>query len=69
MLHRSHQEESRAACFPAVDLEQRPLYSPEGDRIAFVSDRTGGGDIYVLTLKTGALRQLTMDDGLERLDA
>jgi Tol biopolymer transport system component/C-terminal processing protease CtpA/Prc len=48
--------------------ESRPLYSPEGDRIAFVSDRTGGGDIYVLTLKTGALRQLTMDDGLERLD-
>ncbi len=44
-------------------------YSPEGDRIAFVSDRTGGGDIYVLTLKTGALEQLTMDDGLERLDA
>ena len=49
--------------------ESRPLYSPEGDRIAFVSDRTGGGDIYVLTLKTGALNRLTMDDGLERLDA
>ena len=49
--------------------ESRPLYSPEGDRLAFVSDRTGGGDIYVLTLKTGALKQLTMDDGLERLDA
>ncbi len=49
--------------------ESRPLYSPEGDRIAFVSDRTGGGDIYVLTLKTGALKHLTMDDGLERLDA
>ncbi len=49
--------------------ESRPLYSPEGDRIAFVSDRTGGGDIYVLTLKTGALQQVTVDDGLERLDA
>ncbi len=49
--------------------ESRPLYSPEGDRIAFVSDRTGGGDIYVLTLKTGALEQVTIDDGLERLDA
>ena len=48
--------------------ESRPLYSPEGDRIAFVSDRTGGGDIYVLTLKTGALAQLTFDDGIERLD-
>ncbi len=49
--------------------ESRPLYSPEGDRLAFVSDRTGGGDIYVLTLKTGALQQVTVDDGLERLDA
>ena len=49
--------------------ESRPLYSPEGDRLAFVSDRTGGGDIYVLTLKTGALQQVTFDDGLERLDA
>ena len=44
--------------------ESRPLYSPEGDRLAFVSDRTGGGDIYVLTLKTGALEQVTFDDGL-----
>jgi tricorn protease len=49
--------------------ESRPLYSPEGDRLAFVSDRTGGGDIYVLTLKSGALQQVTVDDGLERLDA
>ena len=49
--------------------ESRPLYSPLGDRLAFVSDRTGGGDIYVMTLKTGALEQITVDDGLERLDA
>ena len=48
--------------------ESRPLYSPQGDRMAFVSERTGGGDIYVLTLKTGALKQITFDDGLERLD-
>lgn len=49
--------------------ESRPLYSPEGDRLAFVSERTGGGDIYVLTLATGVLKQLTVDDGLERVDA
>jgi Tol biopolymer transport system component/C-terminal processing protease CtpA/Prc len=48
--------------------ETRPIYSPTGDRLAFVSDRTGDGDIYVLTLKTGALNRVTMDDGLERLD-
>jgi len=48
--------------------ESRPIYSPDGTRLAFVSDRTGGGDIYILTLASGALRQLTFDDGLDRLD-
>src|SRR5271168_487977 len=39
--------------------ESRPLYSPDGSQLAFVSTRTGNGDIYVLTLATGALRRLT----------
>lgn len=49
--------------------ESRPLYAPDGRTLAFVSDRTGGGDIYVVDLVTGTLRQLTFDDGIERLDA
>src|SRR5687768_11367873 len=48
--------------------ESRPLYSPDGGRLAFISDRTGGGDIYVLTMATGAVKQITFDDGLDRLD-
>ena len=48
--------------------ESRPLWSPDGTKLAFVSTRTGGGDIYVLTLSTGALKQLTFDDGAEVLD-
>jgi Tol biopolymer transport system component/C-terminal processing protease CtpA/Prc len=48
--------------------ESRPQYSPDGRRLAFISDRTGGGDIYVVTLETGAIRQVTFDDGIERLD-
>jgi Tol biopolymer transport system component len=52
---------------PAV--ESRPLYSPDGTRLAFISDRTGGGDIYVLQLATGALKRITFDDGREQLDA
>jgi tricorn protease len=48
--------------------ESRPMYSPDGTKLAFISDRTGGGDIYVLTLATGALARLTFDDGLDRLD-
>jgi tricorn protease len=49
--------------------ESRPLYSPDGRRLAFVSTRTGGGDVYVLTLATGELRRLTFDDAPETLDA
>jgi tricorn protease len=52
---------------PAFD--RRPLFSPDGRSLAFVSMRTGGGDIYVLTLATGALRRVTWDDGLDQLDA
>ena len=49
--------------------ESRPLYSPDGTRLAFVSTRTGNGDIYVLTLASGELKRLTFDDGLDQLDA
>ena len=48
--------------------ESRPLYSPDGTRLAFVSTRTGGGDVYVLTFATGDLARLTYDDGLDQLD-
>src|SRR5918912_3952397 len=30
-------------------MESRPVYSPDGRRLAFTSARTGNGDIYVLT--------------------
>ncbi len=49
--------------------ESRPLYSPDGKRLAFVSSRTGNGDIYLLTFETGELKRLTFDDGGEQLDA
>jgi tricorn protease len=49
--------------------ESRPLYSPDGSRLAFVSTRTGNGDIYVLTLASGELKRLTFDDGRDQLDA
>jgi tricorn protease len=48
--------------------ESRPIYAPDGKRLAFVSNRTGGGDIYILTFATGEVRRLTFDDGLESLD-
>ena len=48
--------------------EARPLYSPDGRQLAFISSRTGNGDIYVLTFATGDLKRLTFDDGLDQLD-
>jgi tricorn protease len=50
-------------------MESRPLYSPDGKKLAFVSTRTGNGDIYVLALDTGELRRLTFDEVLDQLDA
>jgi tricorn protease len=49
--------------------ESRPLWSPDGTRLAFVSTRTGNGDIYVLTLATGALQRITFDDAADQLNA
>ena len=49
--------------------ESRPLYSPDGTKLSFVSTRTGSGDIYVLALDTGDLRRITFDDAFDQLDA
>ncbi len=48
--------------------ESRPLYSPDGTKLAFTSTRTGNGDIYVLTFATGQLTRLTFSDSPELLD-
>src|SRR6185295_13229658 len=45
--------------------ESRPLYSPDGSRLAFTSTRTGNGDVYVLAIGTGDLTRLTFDDASE----
>jgi tricorn protease len=45
--------------------ESRPLFSPDGKRLAFTSTRTGGGDVYVLTIASGELSRLTFDDANE----
>ncbi len=45
--------------------ESRPLFSPDGTRVAFTSTRTGNGDVYVLTLVSGDVTRLTFDDANE----
>jgi len=49
--------------------ESRPLFSPDGKRLAFGSNRTGAGDIYILNLESGELRRLTFDDSQDTLEA
>ena len=49
--------------------EGRPLYSPDGKRLAFISNRAGSNDIFVLTFASGELKRLTFDDASEQLDA
>jgi Tol biopolymer transport system component len=49
--------------------ESRPLWSPDGRRLAFVSDRAGDADVYVLDLESGVVRRLTFADAPEELNA
>ena len=48
--------------------ESRPLYAPDGKSLAFVSTRSGNGDIYLLNFESGELKRLTFDDALDQLD-
>ena len=48
--------------------ESRPVYSPDGKNLAFVSTRTGGGDIYLFTFANGEVRRITFDDAPEVLN-
>src|SRR5262249_19279954 len=48
--------------------ESRPMYSPDGTRLAFMSNRAGSMDIWILTFASGEVRRLTYDDGNEQLD-
>src|SRR5262252_8432554 len=45
--------------------ESRPLFSPDGERLAFTSTRTGNGDVYVMSLTSGDITRLTFDDAAE----
>jgi len=41
--------------------DRQPIYSPDGTRIRFASNRTGNLDLWELELASGRLRQLTDD--------
>ena len=45
--------------------DTHPAWSPDGERLAFASNRDGDYEIYVLHLETGDLRQITDNDGYD----
>lgn len=49
--------------------DSRPLYSPDGKWLAFVSNRTGRGDVYILSLTDGTLKRLTHSDSNEEISS
>src|SRR3954470_20572829 len=49
--------------------EGRPIYSPDGRRLAFTSTRGGSANIFVLDLASGAISRITYAEANEELDA
>ena len=43
-------------------FDQQPRFSPEGDRVVFVSDRSGGENVYVMALDGSDTTQITQGD-------
>ena len=49
-------------------FDSNPVWSPDGQKIAFISDREGGNrDIYVMSANGGAAKRLTTHSASERL--
>ncbi|HEY3349634.1 MAG TPA: protein kinase [Thermoanaerobaculia bacterium] len=42
-------------------VDRQPVYAPDGEWVAFTSNRSGNQDIWELSTKTGAVRRLTED--------
>ncbi len=45
-----------------VALEERPVLSPDGKQLAFISDRFGNLDVFVMPAEGGAATRLTYSD-------
>ncbi|MDE6050267.1 MAG: peptidase S41, partial [Paramuribaculum sp.] len=49
--------------------ESNPVWSPDGNQIAFASDRNGGRDVYVMSSKGGSAKRLTFNSANETPEA
>lgn len=52
---------------PGESTETSPSYSPDGVYLAYTSDRTGGGDVYVMDSSGGLSTRLTFHSGHDRV--
>lgn len=59
--------ESVTKLVPDVDPDQPPIWAPESDRIAYVSDEDGDPDIYMVALESGQRTRLTFNTERERI--
>ena len=50
-----------------VDQDQPPVWAPQSDRVAYVSDADGSADIYMVDIATGEQTRLTFSDERERV--
>jgi serine/threonine protein kinase len=48
-------------------IDRQPVYAPDGEWVAFTSNRSGNFDVWEVSTKTGAVRRLT-DDPAEDFD-
>ncbi len=48
-----------------VAFESQPVFSPDGSRVAFVSDRSGSDNLWIANADGSGLRQLSRDTGME----
>lgn len=49
--------------------ENAPIWSPDGTKIAFASDRKGGRDIYIMSAQGGSAKRLTFNSASETPEA
>ncbi len=50
-----------------IDQDQPPVWSPEADRVAYVSDVDGSPDIYMVDIATGGQTRLMFSDEREQV--
>ncbi|HXC50425.1 MAG TPA: DPP IV N-terminal domain-containing protein [Candidatus Limnocylindrales bacterium] len=63
----SGDDQTRLTVYPAFDYWG--VFSPDGTRLVFVSDRDGEYELYLFDLANGATRQLTKNDAIDFVPA